>query len=95
MHHQIAPEVRLTTTQFPRSHLAEAVAKAKGAGGGGSSGGGGSGGSGRGLVGQVIPIYGFGILLYILYILFKVRAQACGKLQLHPYNLFKMLNLEL
>ncbi|KAJ6665139.1 hypothetical protein lerEdw1_005370 [Lerista edwardsae] len=31
MHHQIAPEVRLTTTQFPRSHLAEAVAKAKGA----------------------------------------------------------------
>ncbi|XP_066496262.1 protein RIC-3 isoform X2 [Tiliqua scincoides] len=73
MHHQIAPEVRLTATQFPRSHLAEAVAKAKGASGGG--GGGGGGGSGRGLVGQVIPIYGFGILLYILYILFKLSSK--------------------
>ncbi|KAJ7344434.1 hypothetical protein JRQ81_000384, partial [Phrynocephalus forsythii] len=32
-------------------------------------------GSGRGLVGQVIPIYGFGILLYILYILFKLSSK--------------------
>lgn len=65
----MSPEVRPPASQFPRSHLAEAIAKAKGGGGGG----GGGSGTGRGLVGQVIPIYGFGILLYILYILFKVR----------------------
>lgn len=66
----MSPEVRpVQASQFPRSHLAEAIAKAKGGGGGG----GGGSGTGRGLVGQVIPIYGFGILLYILYILFKVR----------------------
>lgn len=53
--------------RFQRSHLAEAFAKAKGAGGGA-----GGGGGGRGLMGQIIPIYGFGIFLYILYILFKV-----------------------
>ncbi|NXU41302.1 RIC3 protein, partial [Drymodes brunneopygia] len=56
---------------FPRSHLTEAVAKAK-AGGGGS---GSTAGSGRGLVGQIIPIYGFGIFLYILYILFKLASK--------------------
>ncbi|XP_042324426.1 protein RIC-3 isoform X3 [Sceloporus undulatus] len=76
MHLQISPEVRPTATHFPRSHLAEAVAKAKGGGGGsGGGGGGGGGGTGRGLVGQVIPIYGFGILLYILYILFKLSSK--------------------
>ncbi|XP_053141513.1 protein RIC-3 isoform X3 [Hemicordylus capensis] len=77
MHHQISPEVNSPATHFPRSHVAEAVAKAKGGGGGGGGGGsGGSGGSsGRGLVGQVIPIYGFGILLYILYILFKLSSK--------------------
>ncbi|XP_015281497.1 PREDICTED: protein RIC-3-like, partial [Gekko japonicus] len=74
--HQMSPETRPPVTHFPRSHLAEAVAKAKGGGGGGSGGGGGGGGgSGRGLVGQVIPIYGFGILLYILYILFKLSSK--------------------
>ncbi|NWI04220.1 RIC3 protein, partial [Tichodroma muraria] len=56
---------------FPRSHLTEAVAKAKAGGGGGGS----TGGSGRGLVGQIIPIYGFGIFLYILYILFKLASK--------------------
>ncbi|KAL7992163.1 hypothetical protein Chor_016419 [Crotalus horridus] len=66
---QMSPEVRPPASQFPRSHLAEAIAKAKGGGGGG----GGGSGTGRGLVGQVIPIYGFGILLYILYILFKLQ----------------------
>ncbi|XP_077177824.1 protein RIC-3 isoform X2 [Paroedura picta] len=77
MQHQMSPEARPPVTHFPRSHLAEAVAKAKGGGGGGggSSGGGGGGGGGRGLVGQVIPIYGFGILLYILYILFKLSSK--------------------
>ncbi|XP_061466305.1 protein RIC-3 isoform X3 [Rhineura floridana] len=69
----MSPEIRPPVTHFPRSHLAEAVAKAKGAVGGGGSGGGGN--NGRGLVGQVIPIYGFGILLYILYILFKLSSK--------------------
>lgn len=68
MHYQATPDSR-ATPHFPRSHLAEAVAKAKAGGGGGGS----TGGTGRGLVGQIIPIYGFGIFLYILYILFKVR----------------------
>ncbi|XP_044281855.1 protein RIC-3 isoform X3 [Varanus komodoensis] len=75
MRPQVFPEVKLPATHFPRSHLAEAVAKAKGGGGGGGAGGGGGSGSGRGLVGQVIPIYGFGILLYILYILFKLSSK--------------------
>ncbi|XP_062433805.1 protein RIC-3 isoform X2 [Rhea pennata] len=68
MHYQVTPDNR-AAPHFPRSHLAEAVAKAK-AGGGGSSG-----GTGRGLVGQIIPIYGFGIFLYILYILFKLSSK--------------------
>ncbi|XP_070619857.1 protein RIC-3 isoform X2 [Erythrolamprus reginae] len=68
-HPQMSAEVRPPASQFPRSHLAEAIAKAKGGGGGGGS------GTGRGLVGQVIPIYGFGILLYILYILFKLSSK--------------------
>ncbi|EDL16925.1 resistance to inhibitors of cholinesterase 3 homolog (C. elegans), isoform CRA_a, partial [Mus musculus] len=68
MHHHSAPSDGQTPgARFQRSHLAEAFAKAKGAGGGA-----GGGGSGRGLMGQIIPIYGFGIFLYILYILFKL-----------------------
>lgn len=68
MHHHQAPSDGPTPgARFQRSHLAEAFAKAKGSGGGT-----GGGGSGRGLMGQIIPIYGFGIFLYILYILFKV-----------------------
>ncbi|XP_009077133.1 PREDICTED: protein RIC-3 [Acanthisitta chloris] len=70
MHSHATPDSR-ATPHFPRSHLAEAVAKAK-AGGGGS---GSTGGTGRGLVGQIIPIYGFGIFLYILYILFKLASK--------------------
>uniref|UniRef100_A0A8B9N3V2 Resistance to inhibitors of cholinesterase protein 3 N-terminal domain-containing protein n=1 Tax=Accipiter nisus TaxID=211598 RepID=A0A8B9N3V2_9AVES len=65
MHYQATPDSR-AAPHFPRSHLAEAVAKAKAGGGSGGS----AGGTGRGLVGQIIPIYGFGIFLYILYILF-------------------------
>uniref|UniRef100_A0A8B9Q1F4 RIC3 acetylcholine receptor chaperone n=1 Tax=Apteryx owenii TaxID=8824 RepID=A0A8B9Q1F4_APTOW len=68
MRYQVTPDSR-AAPHFPRSHLAEAVAKAK-AGGGGSSG-----VTGRGLVGQIIPIYGFGIFLYILYILFKLSSK--------------------
>ncbi|CAO2582779.1 Protein RIC-3 [Lemmus lemmus] len=68
MHHHSAPsDGQMPGARFQRSHLAEAFAKAKGAGGGA-----GGGGSGRGLMGQIIPIYGFGIFLYILYILFKL-----------------------
>ncbi|NWR18738.1 RIC3 protein, partial [Emberiza fucata] len=70
MHSHGTPDGR-AVPHFPRSHLTEAVAKAK-AGGGGS---GSTGGSGRGLVGQIIPIYGFGIFLYILYILFKLASK--------------------
>ncbi|NXF01723.1 RIC3 protein, partial [Smithornis capensis] len=70
MHSHATPDSR-ATPHFPRSHLAEAVAKAK-AGGGGS---GSTVGTGRGLVGQIIPIYGFGIFLYILYILFKLASK--------------------
>uniref|UniRef100_A0A8C5TVL9 RIC3 acetylcholine receptor chaperone n=1 Tax=Malurus cyaneus samueli TaxID=2593467 RepID=A0A8C5TVL9_9PASS len=70
MHSHTTPESR-AVPHFPRSHLTEAVAKAK-AGGGGS---GSTGGTGRGLVGQIIPIYGFGIFLYILYILFKLASK--------------------
>ncbi|XP_061198405.1 protein RIC-3 isoform X2 [Neopsephotus bourkii] len=70
MHYQAAPDSR-AAPHFPRSHLAEAVAKAKA----GGSGGGSTGGTGRGLVGQIIPIYGFGIFLYILYILFKLASK--------------------
>ncbi|NXP27339.1 RIC3 protein, partial [Scytalopus superciliaris] len=70
MHSLATPDSR-AAPHFPRSHLAEAVAKAKA--GGGSSGS--SGGTGRGLVGQIIPIYGFGIFLYILYILFKLASK--------------------
>uniref|UniRef100_A0A2K6TRP4 RIC3 acetylcholine receptor chaperone n=1 Tax=Saimiri boliviensis boliviensis TaxID=39432 RepID=A0A2K6TRP4_SAIBB len=68
MHHHQAPSDGQTPgARFQRSHLAEAFAKAKGSGGGA-----GGGSSGRGLMGQIIPIYGFGIFLYILYILFKL-----------------------
>ncbi|KAM6308635.1 protein RIC-3 [Aegotheles albertisi] len=70
MHYQATPDSR-AAPHFPRSHLAEAVAKAKAGGGGGGS----TGGTGRGLVGQIIPIYGFGIFLYILYILFKLASK--------------------
>ncbi|XP_039100534.1 protein RIC-3 isoform X3 [Hyaena hyaena] len=66
-HHQPPSDGQTSGARFQRSHLAEAFAKAKGSGGGT-----GGGGSGRGLMGQIIPIYGFGIFLYILYILFKL-----------------------
>ncbi|KAM7086276.1 protein RIC-3 isoform 1-T3 [Molossus nigricans] len=70
MHHHQAPlDGQNPAARVQRSHLAEAFAKARGSGGGH---GGGGGGSGRGLMGQIIPVYGFGIFLYILYILFKL-----------------------
>ncbi|KAI7811607.1 hypothetical protein IRJ41_005059 [Triplophysa rosa] len=55
--------------QFSRAHNPEAIARAKGAGTGASTGG------KSNLAGQIIPIYGFAILLYILYILFKIMSK--------------------
>ncbi|XP_053304884.1 protein RIC-3 [Spea bombifrons] len=67
--HQPKPtDGRSSGSFFPRSHLSEAVAKAKGGRGAGGN-------SRQSLVGQIIPIYGFGILLYILYILFKLSSK--------------------
>ncbi|CAI9601523.1 unnamed protein product [Staurois parvus] len=66
--HGKSSDSRNPGTFFPRSHLSESVSKTKTGGGGGSSG-------RQSLVGQIIPIYGFGILLYILYILFKLSSK--------------------
>ena len=65
MHRQQMPDGQWgAASPYSRAHSTEAIAKAKG---------GGIGGGGKSnLMGQIIPIYGFGILLYILYILFKV-----------------------
>ncbi|KAK5600072.1 hypothetical protein CRENBAI_009784 [Crenichthys baileyi] len=71
VHRQMAPEGRSQRTPasgFSRAHNSEAIARAKGAGAGTGTGG------KSNLAGQIIPVYGFGILLYILYILFKVRS---------------------
>lgn len=68
MHRQKAPE-RAAGSGFSRAHNPEAIARAKGAGTGAGAGTGGK----SNLAGQIIPVYGFGILLYILYILFKVE----------------------
>ena len=70
MHRQAAPEgrgQRAAAAGFSRAHNTEAIARAKGAGTGAGTGG------KSNLAGQIIPVYGFGILLYILYILFKVK----------------------
>lgn len=71
MHRQTAPEGRGQRAAGPglsRSHNTDAASRTKGAGTGGGTGG------KSNLAGQIIPVYGFGILLYILYILFKVEA---------------------
>ncbi|KAM8939071.1 protein RIC-3 [Pelodytes ibericus] len=68
--HQPKPtDGRTPSSYFPRSHLSEAMSKAKGGNVGGGS------NVKQSLVGQIIPIYGFGILLYILYILFKLSSK--------------------
>ncbi|KAJ3596529.1 hypothetical protein NHX12_002935 [Muraenolepis orangiensis] len=70
---QMAPDVKgqrpTGAAQFSRAHNTEAIARAKGA-----STGPGTGGKSN-LAGQIIPIYGFGILVYILYILFKITSK--------------------
>ncbi|KAE8296753.1 Protein RIC-3 Precursor [Larimichthys crocea] len=76
MHRQMPPEgrgQRATGSGFSRAHNSEAVVRAKGAGTGAGAGG------KSNLAGQIIPVYGFGILLYILYILFKITSKGNSK----------------
>ncbi|XP_077423778.1 protein RIC-3b [Vanacampus margaritifer] len=59
-----------------RAHKAESVvARAKGAGAGGGLGT----AAKSNLAGQIIPVYGFGILIYILYILFKITSKGSSQ----------------
>ena len=85
MHRQSAPEGRgqkAASAGYSRAHNPEASAKAKGTGIG-------TGGKSN-LAGQIIPVYGFGILFYILYILFKVKycrhkTQHYGTVRIHRH----------
>lgn len=84
----VSDEPHRSGRQFSRAHNPEAIARAKGAGTGASTGG------KSNLAGQIIPIYGFAILLYILYLLFKVRHHAslsygCHSLVCLPEVFFK------
>ncbi|XP_033913423.3 protein RIC-3-like [Acipenser ruthenus] len=79
------PTMHRQKMSFPQSHNAEAVAKAKG----GSGGGGGTGGGRTSFMAQIIPVYGFGILLYILYILFKITSKGTNT---KPDQRFPALN---
>ncbi|XP_016300863.1 protein RIC-3-like [Sinocyclocheilus anshuiensis] len=78
------PSVSVSEEQrrYSRAHNPEAIARAKGAGTGGKS----------NLAGQIIPIYGFGILLYILYILFKITSK--GKTTKPPESRFAAVRSE-
>ncbi|XP_051885394.1 protein RIC-3-like [Pristis pectinata] len=51
---------------LPKSHQYDSIAKVKGGNGGGSN---------RSFMSQIIPVYGFGLLMYILYILFKISSK--------------------
>uniref|UniRef100_A0A3Q1H8N8 Resistance to inhibitors of cholinesterase protein 3 N-terminal domain-containing protein n=1 Tax=Anabas testudineus TaxID=64144 RepID=A0A3Q1H8N8_ANATE len=76
MHRQKAPEgraQRAASSSYSRAHSSEAAARGKGAGTGAGTGG------KSNLAGQIIPVYGFGILLYILYILFKITSKGNSK----------------
>ncbi|KAL0967970.1 hypothetical protein UPYG_G00260500 [Umbra pygmaea] len=75
VHRQTAPDSKGST----RAHNTEAVARAKGLGGTSM----GIGGKSN-LAGQIIPIYGFGILLYILYILFKITSKGKSGVPVEP-----------
>ncbi|CAG5957561.1 unnamed protein product [Menidia menidia] len=76
VHRRVAPEgrgQRAAAAGFSRAHNSEPAARAKGAGTGAGTGG------KSNLAGQIIPVYGFGILLYILYILFKITSKGNSK----------------
>ncbi|KAK2866836.1 hypothetical protein Q8A67_024953 [Cirrhinus molitorella] len=82
----VSEEQRRSGRHFSRAHNPEAIARAKGAGTGASTGG------KSNLAGQIIPIYGFGILLYILYILFKITSK--GKTMKPPESQFTAVRSE-
>ncbi|XP_061750461.1 protein RIC-3b [Nerophis ophidion] len=64
---------RAAGLSLSKTHSTETTARAKGAGPG-------SGPAGKSnLAGQIIPVYGFGILLYILYILFKITSKGSSQ----------------
>ncbi|XP_040019335.2 protein RIC-3b isoform X1 [Gasterosteus aculeatus] len=73
MQRQAAPEGRGQRAAGARAKTPEATARAKGGGAGAGTGG------KSNLAGQIIPVYGFGILLYILYILFKITSKGNSK----------------
>ncbi|XP_062419035.1 protein RIC-3b [Pungitius pungitius] len=73
MQRQAAPEARGQRAAGARAKGPEAPARAKGGGAGAGTGG------KSNLAGQIIPVYGFGILLYILYILFKITSKGNSK----------------
>ncbi|XP_072242483.1 protein RIC-3b [Leuresthes tenuis] len=76
MHRHAAPEgrgQRSAGSGFSRAHNPETVSRGKGAGTGAGTGG------KSNLAGHIIPVYGFGILLYILYILFKITSKGSSK----------------
>uniref|UniRef100_A0A8C6TUB5 Resistance to inhibitors of cholinesterase protein 3 N-terminal domain-containing protein n=1 Tax=Neogobius melanostomus TaxID=47308 RepID=A0A8C6TUB5_9GOBI len=74
---QFPPMMQRHVTPDLRGQRGHGEVRGTGSGGAGSGGGGAGTGSGLGgksnLAAQIIPVYGFGILLYILYILFKLN----------------------
>ncbi|CAB1331659.1 unnamed protein product [Coregonus sp. 'balchen'] len=74
VHRQMAPDSQgQRAAGSTRAHNTEAIARAKGGTGGKSN-----------LAGQIIPIYGFGILLYILYLLFKITSKVKSAVPAEP-----------
>ncbi|XP_026883912.2 protein RIC-3b isoform X3 [Electrophorus electricus] len=83
MLHRKAPPEHGPGGLFSRPHNPEAIARAKGNG------------AARGksnLAGQIIPVYGFGILLYIIYIIFKITSK--GKPTQSHENRFSTMRSE-
>lgn len=79
------PEQWAVETSYSLTHGAETMAKFKGIG------------KKYNLMAQVIPLYGFGIFLYIFYIIYKVGHSLDGRLpEFKPLNLvyiFKWINM--
>uniref|UniRef100_A0A8C6TZ09 Resistance to inhibitors of cholinesterase protein 3 N-terminal domain-containing protein n=1 Tax=Neogobius melanostomus TaxID=47308 RepID=A0A8C6TZ09_9GOBI len=80
---QFPPMMQRHVTPDLRGQRGHGEVRGTGSGGAGSGGGGAGTGSGLGgksnLAAQIIPVYGFGILLYILYILFKITSKGHSK----------------
>ncbi|XP_066556982.1 protein RIC-3 isoform X1 [Amia ocellicauda] len=91
MHRQKTSESQsqwVSGSHFPKAPHTEPIAKAKGNGAGGSGGGRSS------FMGQIIPIYGFGIFLYILYILFKITSKGKNTQPDHRFPALKTENMK-